>query len=135
MAQEAAAPPSVLVSLAKDLAMKSNQVEQATEALKSLKAQEAAIEKKLADEMITQQVKSFKLDGLGGFRTQACVYPNVVDKEALNASIKKNKEWKGLIKESINGNSLKSLVKELMEQGKKLPAGIDPYTQTEIRRF
>ncbi len=130
-----AAPPSILVSLAKDLAMKSEQVEQAEETLKSLKAQETAIEKKLSDEMITQEVKSFKLDGLGGFRTQACMYPNVTDREALMAAVAGNKDWRGLIKESINGNTLKSFIKELSEQGKKLPPGVEPYTQMEIRRF
>ena len=130
-----AAPPSVLVLLAKELTKVVTKVEAAEEELKSLKAQEATVEKKLVDEMVTQEVKSFKVDGLGGFRTQAVVYPNVIDREALNAAIKKNKDWKGLIKESINGNTLRSLVKELMEQGKKIPAGIEPYTATEIRRF
>src|SRR3990167_3905631 len=130
------APPSSLVKIAKELVLASNRVEELTETLKSAKAQEADIENKLVDQMVTEQVKAFKADGLGGFRTQAVVYPNVVDREALNAYVQKNKKTLGfLYSVSVNGTKLRSFVKELIEQKKKIPPGIEPYTTTEIRRF
>ena len=131
---EVKAPPSILVRLAKaykDIDMRVAEIE---EQLKKTKASRAAAEKKLVDEMITQQVKSFKTDSLGGFRTQACVYPNVIDREILNAYVKKKKlTW--LYTMSIHGGKFRAFVKELMEQGKKIPPGIEPYTCTEIRQY
>lgn len=128
------APPSVLVSLAKELNKASTEVEVQDAKLKKLKAVEAAIEKKLVDEMLTQQVRSFRTD-FGGFRSEAVVYPNVTDKEILAAYVKKNKKLSFLYSVSVHGGKLRSYVKELLQQGKKIPPGIEPFTMTEIRRF
>ena len=128
------APPSALVTLAKELAKASADVETQEEKLKKFKAVEAVLEKKLVEEMITQDIKSFRTN-VGGFRTEACVYPNVIDKEVLNAYVKKNKKLAFLYSVSVHGGKLRSYVKELLQQGKKIPPGIEPFTMTEIRRF
>ena len=90
---------------------------------------------KFVEAMKTEGISSFRIDGLGGFRTQVEVYPNTKDKEALAAFIKKRKNLNFLWTTSVNGTKLKSWVKELMEQGKPLPPGIDPYNETQIRRY
>jgi hypothetical protein len=131
-----ASPPSALVELAKQYAQKESAVEFIEKNLKEVKAERDAIERRLVDEMVTQHVRSFKVDEHGGFRTQAVVYPNVVDREKLNAHVVKNKKKLGfLYTVSVNGTKLKSFVKELMEQGKPVPPGVEPYVATEIRRF
>lgn len=128
------APPSVLVAFAKAYQDTDSKVEGLEQQLKEAKASRDSAEKKLVDEMITQQVKSFKADGLGGFRVQAVVYPNVKDREALSSYVKEQKlDW--LFTVSIHGQKLRSFVKELMEQGKQIPPGIEPYIATEIRRY
>ena len=134
MPEEVSAPPSILTKFAKEFADAEANVEAIEAKLKDAKAFSAAVEKKLVEEMITQQVKSFKTDSNGGFRTQAVVYPNVKDREALTAWVKKKKlTW--LYTTSVNGTKLKSFIKELLEQGKAIPPGIEPYTTTEIRRY
>lgn len=138
MAREAAtvAPPTILIQLARQFAAAEAEVEAATQKLKDLKARSLTIEKKFVDEMVTQQMKSFKTDDLGGFRTQAVVYPNVKDKEKFTAFMEKNKKkYAFLLSTNVHGGKLKSYVKELMEQGKPIPPGIEPYMATEIRRF
>ena len=127
-------PPSILIRLARSFNEADANVERIEEQLKSAKKVRAAKERALVDEMITQQVKSFKTNAFGGFRTQAVVYPNVKDKELLTSYIKKKKlDW--LYTTSVHGQKLRSFVKELMEQGKPIPPGIEPYTTTEIRRY
>lgn len=131
-----AAPPTVLIRLARQFAAAQNEVEVAEKQLKDLKAKTAIIEKKFVDEMVTQQMRSFKTDDLGGFRTQAVVYPNVTDRDALNTYVERNKKRLAfLYTVSVHGGKLKSFVKELMENGKPIPPGIEPYMATVIRRF
>ena len=127
-------PPSILIKFATAFTQAEAVVDKLTEDLKTAKAFSALKEKALVDEMITQQVKSFKTDLFGGFRTQAVVYPNVKDREALTAYVVK-KKLKWLYTNSINGQKLRSYIKELIEQGKTIPPGIEPYTTTEIRRY
>lgn len=93
------------------------------------------VQRKFVEAMKTEGFKSIRLEKLGGFRTQVEVYPNKTDPEKLSAYIKKRKSLAFLWTTSINGSKLKSWVKELMEQGKPLPPGIDPYTETQIRRY
>lgn len=132
--EETAAPPSILVQLAAAYTRAEAEVDNIKQTLKNAEVRRDIAEKKLTEEMITQQVKSFKANGLGGFRTQAVVYPNVKDREAFNAYIKKKKlTW--LYTMSVNGQKLRAFTKELLEQGKPIPPGIEPYTTTEIRRY
>ena len=132
--EEVTKPPSILTKLSKAFSDAEMEVEKIEARLKEAKAFSLAAEKKLVEEMITQQVKSFKTDDNGGFRTQAVVYPNVKDREALTAWVKKKKlTW--LYTTSVNGTKLKSFIKELLEQSKPIPPGIEPYTTTEIRRY
>ena len=129
-----AVTPSILTKFARAFSDAEAFVEKKTEELKKAKAASAVLEKKLVDEMITQQLKSFKTDRDGGFRTQAVVYPNVKDREALEEYVKKKKlQW--LLTKSINGQKLRSFITELMEQGKPIPPGVEPFTTTEIRRY
>ena len=128
-------PPSILMRLARQYASEEANVEVVEERLKDAKRKRSTAEKKLTEEMITQRVKAFKTEDVGGFRTQAVVYPNIRDREALNAYVKKRKTLAWLFTMSINGAKLKSFVKELMEQGKPIPPGIEPYVTTEIRRY
>lgn len=107
---------------------------------KAKSAQEEKVkdsQRKFVEAMKDEGVKSFRLDKLGGFRTQVEVYVNVTKdgKVELQAFVKKRKALKFLWTTTINGSKLKSWVKELMEQGKKLPPGIDPYQETQIRRY
>lgn len=132
--QDGEVPPSILVKLAREYTVSDTIVGQTEIKLKEVKVKRAIAEKKLVDEMTTQQVKSFKTDRLGGFRTQVMVYPNVKDREVLLAYIKKRKlQW--LFTTSIHGQKLRSFVTELMEQSKPIPPGIEPFTKTEIRRY
>lgn len=128
------ATPAVLTTLAKELTEKEQIIEKLEANLKEAKENAAGAEKKLLDEMITQGVKAFKTTELGGFRSQAVMYPNVVDKEALQKYVK-TKKLTFLYTTNVNGTKLRSYVKELMENGKKLPPGIDPFTTTVIRKF
>ena len=126
-------PPSILVKLAREYNDLRAVVEEKEEALKKLKEEKDSAAKKLVDEMTTQAIKSFKTE-FGGFRTQAVVYPNVKDREALNSYVVENKlDW--LYTTMVNGTKLKSWVRELMEAGKPIPPGLDPYTAIEVRRF
>jgi len=126
--------PTALVNLAKEYSAADKVVEQLDEKLKEAKRVLAAAEKRLVDQMVTEGMKAFRTDGIGGFRTQVMVYPNVTDRELLNSYVKKKKlSW--LFTVSIHGTKLRSYVKELMENGKPVPPGIEPYMATEIRRF
>ena len=132
--QVAEVPPSALVPLAVEYTRAETEVKTLEGKLKEAKVCLEAAEKKLVDEMVTQQLKSFKAEGLGGFRAQAMVYPNVVDKEALGRYVKKYKlDW--LFTTAVNGSKLRAWVRELLEQGTMIPPGIDPYTTMESRRF
>ena len=130
-----AAPSSALVGLAKRYVDASNAVDAAEEVLKRLKVTKEIAEKKLADEMTTQDVKSFKSDALGGFRQFVEVYPNVTDREVLNAYVKKRKSLEFLYTVSINGTKLRSFCRELMANSKPIPPGIDPFLKTVVRRY
>jgi hypothetical protein len=129
------ATPAALTTLAKELVTREQIVEKLEAELKIAKENVAGAEKKLVDEMTTQGVKAFKTTELGGFRQQAVMYPNVVDREALNAFVKKNKKLAFLYSMNVNGTKLRSYVKELLENGKKVPPGVDPYTTMVIRHF
>ena len=127
-------PPSILIRFAKAFTDAEAKVEKIEAELKAAKAFSKMKEKALVEEMITQQVKSFKTNAFGGFRTQTVVYPNVKDRDALTAYVVKKKlTW--LYTNTVNGQKLRSYVKELMEQGKAIPPGIEPFTQTEIRQY
>lgn len=129
-----AAPPSVLVKLASAFVETERRVDEAEAALKKLKVSRDIAEKKLAEEMRTHDMKSFRTESMGGFNVQIAVYPNVKDKEALGAWVKKKKlDW--LYTTNVNGNKLRAFVRELLEKGKSLPPGTDAYMAPVIRRF
>lgn len=129
-----AAPPSALVTLAKKFNEADAYVVELEEQVKVAKQRRATAEKKLVDEMITQQIPSFRTP-FGGFRSEAVVYPNVINREALNEYVEKNKKLKFLYTIAVNGQKLKSYVKELLQQGEEIPPGIEPFTANVIRRF
>lgn len=129
------APTSVLVSLARAYVDADKRVEEAEELLKGLKKTREMAEARLADQMVTEAVKSFKTTEFGGFRWQTEVYPNVVDRDVLNAYVKKTKKLEFLYTVSVNGTKLRSYVKELMQASKPIPPGIDPFLKNVIRRF
>lgn len=131
----AAVPTSVLVNFAKRYVDADSAVERAEESLKALKVTREIAEKKLVEQMTTEQVKSFKTENFGGFRSQVEVYPNIVDRDVLNAYVKKRKSLEFLYTVSINGTRFKSYVKELMQNSKAIPPGVDPFLKTVIRRF
>lgn len=135
MVMQVAQESAVLVGLAKKYVAADQEVEKAEEALKKLKMFREIAEKKLVDQMVTEGVKSFRSLDLGGFRQQVEVYPNITDREVLNAFVKKRKSLDFLYTVSINGTKFKSYVKELMEQSKPIPPGVDPFLKTVIRRF
>lgn len=132
---QAEAPTTALTNLARRFVDASNAVDIAEEQLKKLKVVREIAEKKLADQMTTEQVKSFKTDQFGGFRQQVEVYPNVTDREVLNAYVKKRKSLEFLYTVSINGTKLRSFCRELMENSKPIPPGIDPFLKTVVRRY
>lgn len=131
----AVTPTSALTNLARKFVEASNAVEAAEESLKKLKATREIAEKKLTDQMVTEDIKSFKTNDFGGFRWQIAVYPNVIDRDALNAYVKKRKSLEFLFTVAINGTRLKSYVQELMENSKPIPPGIDPFMKNVVRRF
>lgn len=129
------APPSTLVSLAKAFNEADRVVVELEEKVKTAKHKRKAAEKKLVDEMTTQAIRSFRTP-FGGFRSEAAVYPNVVDKEALGSYLVKNKKkLQFLFTTSVHGGKLKSYVKEVLQNGGEMPDGVDPYTEMVVRRF
>jgi len=128
-----AKPPSALVSLAKSFSEYEAKVEAAEENLRIAKRDRDMAEKKLVDQMITEDVRAFRTS-IGGFRSEAVCYPNVKDRELLNAYVKK-KKLNFLFTISIHGSKLKSYVKELMQNGEEVPPGIEPFTKMCVRRF
>lgn len=129
-----AAPPSVLVKLASAFVEAGKRVEEAETALKKLKIFREMAEKKLADQMQTEEMKSFRTEQFGGFNVQVAVYPGVKDKEALGKWVKSKKlTW--LYTTQVHGGKLKAFVRELLEKGKPLPPGVDAYMAPVIRRF
>lgn len=135
MVTQAVQESAVLVGMAKKYVAADKDVEEAEDRLKKLKAIREIAEKKLVDQMTTEGVRSFRSLDLGGFRQQVEVYPNITDREVLNAFVKKRKSLDFLYTVSINGTKFKSYVKELMEQSKPVPPGVDPFLKTVIRRF
>lgn len=128
------APPSVLVKLASAFVEADRRVDEAEEGLKKLKMFRDMAEKKLADQMTTERMKSFRTEAMGGFNVQVQAYPNVTDKEALGAWVRKKKlTW--MYTTAVNGSKLKAYVRELLEKGKPLPPGTDAYLRPVIRRF
>lgn len=127
-------PPKALINLAAAYDLAEKEVEKADLELKSRKKQLAAIEKKFADQMITEGMKSIRTQGFGGFRTEIGVYTNVKDKEQLETFVKK-KKLKWLYSVNIHGGKLKSYIKELLADKKAIPPGIELFTPVEIRRF
>ena len=103
-----APPPKALVNLATKFDQADKEVERLEQAVKDAKKVRDAAEKKFVDEMTTQSVESFRTPGMGGFRTQACVYPNVKDREVLGAWIKKRK-LKWLYTISVNGQKTQGI--------------------------
>lgn len=135
VAEKTEGTTSVLANMAKRFVDADAAVERAEEALKGLKKTRDIAESRLVDQMTTESVKSFKTVNFGGFRSAVEVYPNVVDREALNAYVKKTKKLAFLYTTNIHGTKLRSFVRELMEASKPIPPGIDPYMKTVIRRF
>lgn len=127
-------PPTALVNLARSFDAADKEVELLEEKLKEAKKKRSMFESKLVEEMITQQVQSFRSPNFGGFRQQICVYPNVKDKEVLGAWVRK-KKLTFLYTTAIHGQKLKAFVKERMENGESVPPGVEPFLKTEIRRF
>lgn len=114
----------------------------AKEELDGCKKKKSAAEEKLkrvqkdfAEAMKSEQVRSFKNDKLGGFRTQIELYPNNKKDGVFEKWVKRRKSLKFLWTTNVNGSKLKAWVKELKEQGKPLPPGLDPYEETQIRRY
>ena len=128
-----AKPPSILVSLAKAFCEYEVKVEAAEEALSVAKKNRDRTESKLCEQMTTEGISSFRT-AMGGFRNQVMCYPNVKDREKLQAYVKKKKlDW--LFTVSIHGTKLRSYVTELMQEGREIPPGIDPYLKNVVRRF
>lgn len=126
---------AVLVGMAKKYVAADQAVEALEEQLKALKVRREIAEKSLVEQMTTEGVKSFRSMELGGFRQQVEVYPNITDREVLNAYVKKRKSLEFLYTVSINGTRFKSYVKELMQHSKPIPPGVDPFLKTVVRRF
>lgn len=111
------------------------ELEEAEKERKKAEAKKRDVQRQFADAMMGEGISSFKIEGLGGFRTQVEVYPNIKNKELVASYIKKRKTLKFLYSVRIDGNRFKCWIKELMEQGKPIPPGIDPYKETQIRRY
>ena len=127
-------PPRALVTLASKFDQAEKEADRLEELLKKAKETRRSAEKKLVEEMVTQDVESMRVTGLGLIRRQVCVYANVTDREALNTWIKRRKSLAGMFTITVNGSKLKAFVRELLENGKPAPPGCEPYLQTEIRR-
>jgi hypothetical protein len=125
---------AVLVNLAKAYTAATAAVDKADEELKKLKKIQTAAELKLADHMMTEGLQSFRADGLGGFRTKVEVYPSVKDRPLFEDFVRKNK-LDFLFTTAIHGQKFKSYVRELVENGKPVPTGVDTFMKTVIRRF
>ena len=127
--------PTSLLSLAKKLLEVDARVEEAQEALTKANIAYEVAEKKLVDQMITENVRAFRTTNHGLFYSQVKAYPRIVDKDALETYVKKHKKKLGfLYTVSINGNKLGAYVREAMQQNKPIPPGLDPYLKTVIRR-
>ena len=130
------APPSILVTLAKQFKVASADVEAAEETLKKLKNRRDAIQAKFADQMKTEGVTSMRVDGLGGFRFAVEVYPNVKDKEAFEKYVNENKKTLGfLLTKSVHGGKLKSYVKDLLENSQPLPPFVETFMKDVVKPF
>jgi len=134
MSDKEVAPPRVLITLARKFDQAERDAQRLEGLLKAAKEARRLAEKILVDEMVTQDVESMRVTGLGLLRRQVCVYPNYTDKDAFGAWLKRRKSLAWLYTVSVNGSKLKGYVRELLENGKALPPGIEPYMQQEIRR-
>ena len=83
-----------------------------------------AIQPKLVECMENDGLQSFNVPELGTFYLKDNMNVKQVDKIALYADIKKRKLG-SLIKESINANSLKKLIKDMLKENKPLLKGVE----------
>ena len=91
-------------------------------------------EKQLVDQMVVENVRAFRTANHGLFYSQIRVFPNIVNKEELEKFVKKHKKTHFLWTTSINSAKLGSYLRELMENSKAIPPGVDPVLKTVIRR-
>jgi len=128
-------PPSSLVALARQYFKQKADIKKLDARKKEMNKDKSLAEKKLIEAMKAHRIESFRVKGLSGFRTEGALYPNVTDKEALYGFLRKDKKLRVLLTETVPAGKLKSLCKELMEEGDDLPPGVDPYITTEIRTY
>ncbi len=132
--KKAAKTPAALAALAKALVEATQRIDAAKESLTKANIHYDIVEKKLVDQMTTENVRAFRTLDLGLFYSQVEAYPRIVDKAVLDAFVKKRKSLKFLYTVSINGGKLKAYVKELMQASKPIPPGLDPFLKTVVRR-
>ncbi len=135
LGKDDAKPSKALVRNAKTFIEAKEELDDAKQEKAAAEEKVKKVQKKFVEAMKSAGVSSFKADKLGGFRTQVVMYPNKKDEVALTKYIKRRKSLAFLYTTSINGQKFKAWVKELREQGKPLPPGIDPYEETQIRRY
>lgn len=105
------------------LAKLSNEVDQASAALKELKDEEDMLSYALAQHMLTGAVKSIVLDNIS-FTQKQRVYSKVEDKEGLRAWIQEHDAVDMLM--TVHPSKLTAYCNEQLEAGGETPTGVNP---------
>lgn len=117
-----AAPGALHIQLAKDLNQLEVEWEVREKALEEIKAQWEEVCDKLVAAMKADGIRNFVLDDINK-RVEMYPWfrPNVLDRVALMAWLRKDKEGKNIIKPDVHPSTLKSFLSERMKIHGKLP--------------
>lgn len=123
-------PKQVSISaLAEKFAALRLQKEEAEDSLKKINEQLASIEDHLVDLMESSELTALKTEQGHGLSLRGACYPTVKNKEEFNMWIHANGYEDAL---TMHPSTLKSLCKELLEEAKPLPDGVEAYMKSRI---
>ena len=124
--------PKVLINLARAYREADKAVDDLDAKRKEAERVRYFAEKRLLDQMVTEEIKSFKVEGLGGFRKEVKAYPNIVDRLAMEKWIKRHKDARSLFTMSVHAGKLKTFVRERLENGETIPDGVETFMKPKI---
>lgn len=128
-------PAATIVAMGKNLFQLKEKKKDLEAQLKEINKEKAILEDtKLPELMETHEIPKLTIDGHGTLYTQAIVYANILveDRDTANTWFKGNGHG-SLVKETIHAGSLKSWVKEQMDEGKEVPEFCNAKPRTVAR--
>lgn len=131
-----------LSDIAKQYTLLRNDLSDLEARVKTLKTTINAVENKLIEQMIIQDLQSFK-SPTGTFSLRSQFYANFGSKEKdpegyeenrgyFYTWLRKSKDFDLVVRQALTNNTIRGFVQDLLEAGKPMPPGVKGYSETVI---